>query len=53
MFNVIRDRVFPATVLAAFVWGSAWTMAAFAVRAPDEVIVGPLRPSKLVSARVR
>ncbi len=47
MFNAIRDRVFPTVLLAAFLMGSAWTMAAFAVRAPDEVIIAPARFDKL------
>lgn len=47
MFNTIRDRVYPATVLLAFLMGTAWTLSAFAVRAPDEVIVAQVRFDKL------
>ena len=47
MINVIRDRVFPTVLLAAFLMGSAWTLSAFAVRAPDEVIVARVRFDKL------
>ena len=47
MINAIRDRVFPTVLLTAFLMGSAWTLSAFAVRAPDEVIVARVRFDKL------
>lgn len=39
MTKTIRDRVFPAALLLAFLTSTAWTISAFATRIPDEIVV--------------